>query len=307
MEDGDKEAKEDAAGEAQGEARDEETAKAAPNGAAAAGAEAPPDDPQEANEETAKAAPNGAAAAGAKAPPGDGADPLDHVVRLMQEQHFGRAAAMLQRMLKKTPDDSVLLHNLGVVLTEQSKWVEAEDAFMKAFEEQKKAGKLNYATLYGLGTVLTEQGGSGKLLQAEALFRDCLVKAIEQEENGVVETYRAFTSLAENLGLQKRWKEAAEAYEQSLALGTRMFGEGHDCNVAQSALLERARRLARLQKYMRIALWAGTAAVPVICVGMWKYVGGPSVGEMLQFTGFFGESAAGQPAAEAAASHGAEL
>lgn len=210
-------------------------------------------------------------------------DPMDSVIELMQGQHFGRAAAKLTHLLKSLPDDPVLLHNLGVVYTEQSRWAEAEETFMAAFEAQKKAGRLNYATLFGLGTVLTEQGGMGKFLQAEALFRDCLHKAIEKEEKGVLETYRAFTSLGENLGLQKRWAEAAEAFQQSLDLGTRMFGKEHERNIAQAAMLARAHRLARLQKWMRRALWAGTAAVPVICAWMWKYVGGPSPGELFQF------------------------
>jgi len=139
--------------------------------------------------------------------------------------------------------------------------------------------------------VLTEQGGVGKLLQAEALFRDCLVQAIAQEEKGVLETYRAFTSLGENLGLQKRWGEAMEAYTQALELGNRMFGPEHERNLAQQAVLDRAKRLARIQKYMRGALWAGTAAVPVVCAWLWNYLGGPSLGEIFQFLPMSGHNA----------------
>lgn len=107
----------------------------------------------------------------------EGEDPLDGVVQLMKEQKFDKAAAELRKMLRKKPDDPVLLHNLGAILTEQCKWEEAEEIFYKAFDVQKEAKDVNYATLFGLATVLTEQGGTGKLMQAEALFRDYLDKA----------------------------------------------------------------------------------------------------------------------------------
>lgn len=81
--------------------------------------------------------------------------------------------------------------------------------------------------------------------------------------------------------MQKRWGEPTEAYEQPLALRMRMFGEAHERNMAQAALLERSRRLARLQKYMSAGLWAATAAMPVVCIWMWNCVGGPSIREMI--------------------------
>jgi len=222
-----------------------------------------------------------------------GADPLDAVVQLMQKQEFSKAAKELERLLIKEPEDPVLLHNLGVVYTEQERFAEAEETFMNAFEAQKKVNKYNYATLFGLATVLTEQGGMGKLLQAEALFRDCLMKAIAEEEKGVFETYRTFTSLAENLGLQKRWKDATEAYEQAYELGRRMFGEEHERVVAQGAMVVRAKKLAKMQKYMRGALWVATAAVPIVCAWMWRWAGAPSLSEIfLMSTGQSNASAA---------------
>ncbi|CAK9100516.1 Hypothetical protein (Fragment) [Durusdinium trenchii] len=83
---------------------------------------------------------------------------------------------------------------------------------------------VNYATMFGLATVLTEQGDSGKLLQAEALFHDFLEKAISQEEKGITETYRGFTGLADNLERQKRWMEASHAWQQAVDLATPMCG-----------------------------------------------------------------------------------
>jgi len=201
-------------------------------------------------------------------------------VQLMQKQEFGKASIELEKMLKKEPEDPVLLHNLGVVYTEQERFAEAEETFMSAFEAQKKLNKYNYATLFGLATVLTEQGGQGKLLQAEALFRDCLMKAIAEEEKGVFETYRTFTSLAENLGLQKRWKDATEAYEQAYELGYRMFGKDHERTVAQGAMMVRAKKLAKMQKWMRGGLWCATAAVPIFCAWMWRWSGAPSMSEI---------------------------
>merc|ERR1740139_1073152 len=152
-------------------------------------------------------------------------------------------------MLKNTPEDPILLHNLGVVLTEVERYADAEDIFTQAFEAQKKAKRFNYATLFGLATVLTEQGGIEKLCHAEALFRDCLTRAMEQEEHGVFEAYRTFCSLAENLGMQKRWSDASDAWEQALDLGTRMLGPEHQRNQAHRAMLARAQKLARVQKF----------------------------------------------------------
>lgn len=224
---------------------------------------------------------------------------FDAVVKLMQEQDFGQANSKLTCLLEKEPEDPVALHYLGMVYTEQERYAEAEETFMKAFEAQQKFGKYEYATLFGLGTVLTEQGGMGKLLQAEALFRDCLVKAVAEEEKGVFETFRTFTSLAENLGLQKRWKDAAEAYEHAYELGSRMFGPEHERTIALRAMLMRAQKLRTMQKYMRAAFWICTAAIPVFCAWMWKYSGAPSLSDMFQLsaTGYNTSALATEPLA----------
>jgi len=239
----------------------------------------------EAKEEEAKPKSSGPAKKSGKK--GEEPDPLEEIVKLMEERNFGRAAAALTKLLKKNPDDPVVLHNLGCVYTEQEKWAEAEETFTAAFDSQKKAGRYNDATLFGLGTVLVEQGGMGKLMQAEALFRDCLDRAIAKEEHGIMETYRSFQALGECLGAMKRWGEAVEAYKQGLDMGLRMFAEDHPRNQASRAMVARAERLARLQKYMRIGLWTATAAVPVFCALMWNYVGGPSPFELIHtLTGY---------------------
>lgn len=269
--------------------------------------EKPADDKAD-GEKKGKAAPKGKAKASPRGGKSNGAgkDPLDDVMQMMQDQEFGKAVTALEKMLKKEPEDPILLHNLGVVLTELERFAEAEDIFNKAFDAQKKVGKYNYATLFGLATVLTEQGQQdmGKLLQAEALFRDCLIRAIEQEEKGVFETYRNFSSLAENLALQKRWGDARECWEQSLELGVRMFGEDHERNKAQRAMLARAKKLARIQRVFRVGLWTATAAVPIFCAYAW-YVGGPSLREMFPF--FFSPNTTTALQAEGPPSVSAEL
>merc|ERR550525_1138673 len=108
---------------------------------------------------------------------------------------------------------------------------------------QEKLGKANYATALGLATALTEVGGTHKLLQGEALFRDFLHKAIEQEEGSVQETYTAFFSLADNFGKQKRWSESAEAWSSALAFAERMFGEKDQRTLHHRVSLERAQQL----------------------------------------------------------------
>eukprot|EP00435_Cladocopium_sp_Y103_P051315 s976_g15.t2 len=149
-------------------------------------------------------------------------DNVSAVLKLMSGGHFEAARKELMKMLKENPNDAVVLHNLGVALTEEGRYQEAEEKFLQAWELQKKANKVNYATMFGLATVLTEQGESGKLLQAEALFHDFLEKAISQEEKGIAETYRGFLGLADNLERQKRWMEASHAWQQAVEMATPM-------------------------------------------------------------------------------------
>lgn len=182
---------------------------------------------------------------------------------MMEEREFDEAIKKLNEMLKDQPGDAILLHNLGVAYTEKNMWPEAEAQFTAAWDAQKLAKKVNYATMYGLATVLTEQNEPGKLLQAEALFHDFLEKAISQEEQGIPETYRAFTGLADNLERQKRWLEAGECWRQSLDLATAMFGEKSERAVSHKVKMDRAHRLARWQRNMRYGLWMLTLAVPL--------------------------------------------
>eukprot|EP00933_Yihiella_yeosuensis_P040991 TRINITY_DN35426_c0_g1_i1.p1 TRINITY_DN35426_c0_g1~~TRINITY_DN35426_c0_g1_i1.p1 ORF type:complete len:286 (+),score=76.85 TRINITY_DN35426_c0_g1_i1:64-921(+) len=190
-------------------------------------------------------------------------DPLNQVLLLMQDGKFEDSIEALNKMLEEKPQDSILLHNLGVAYTELGKWEEAEKAFTDAWEAQKVSKKVNYATMYGLATVLTEQGEMGKLLQAEALFHDFLEKAVAQEEKGIHETYRAFTGLADNLEKQKRWLEAAEAWRQSFELAKAMFGEESDRAKHHEHKLVRAERLSKWQRNIRIGLWSLTLLVPL--------------------------------------------
>ncbi|OLQ07320.1 hypothetical protein AK812_SmicGene9286 [Symbiodinium microadriaticum] len=74
--------------------------------------------------------------------------------------NFAAATKALLEMLKDDPNDAVVLHNLGVAFTEEGRYQEAEEKFLQ----------VNYATMFGLATVLTEQGETGKLLQAEAAW-----------------------------------------------------------------------------------------------------------------------------------------
>ncbi|CAK0868677.1 unnamed protein product [Prorocentrum cordatum] len=115
----------------------------------------------------------------------DGADnPFEKVENLMKARDFRTAEAALRAMLKATPEDDRVMHYLGVLLTEECRYEEAETVFQGAFDAQEKAGKVNYATAFGLATVLTEIGGMEKLLQGEALFRDVLARAVEQAGSG---------------------------------------------------------------------------------------------------------------------------
>lgn len=201
---------------------------------------------------------------------------LDKVLAMMEAQQFDKAAAKIHQLLAKHPEDSILLHNLGVVYTEQGCFADAEDVFMKAWDAQKKDNKVNYATMYGLATVLTEQGTTPKLLQAEALFHDFLAKAIAQEEKGVTETYQALTGLADCLERQKRWAQAVEAWGASLELGTNMFGESSKIMVAHREKLSRAERLSRYQKVMRFFLWGITLCIIAYTLYCWYDAGMPT-------------------------------
>mmetsp|Transcript_675 Transcript_675/g.1767 ORF Transcript_675/g.1767 Transcript_675/m.1767 type:complete len:300 (+) Transcript_675:46-945(+) len=240
---------------------------------------------EEAKEEI--AAPEGAEAAEGRAPakstdaaaesPAPAADEtaavMEEVMKLAEKRELDRAASLLETELRRRPDDDQLMHNLGCILTEQCYWAEAEEMFNKAFDAQQKSGQLSFATMFGLGTVLTEQGTTMKLLQGEALFRDCLQRAIEQEEKGVHDTYRSFCSLSENLQLQKRWAEASEAWKPAVELAERMFGETSDRAMAHKAALARAEKLAKYQRAMRIVLWGVTLATPVVLAWLWRRAG----------------------------------
>lgn len=201
---------------------------------------------------------------------------LEEIHKLMEARQFEAAKTKLVELLALKPEDTSLMHNLGVVLTEQCLYAEAEEQFHAAFEHQRKTSKVNYATMYGLATVLTEIGGTNKLLQAEALFRDFLIKAISEEERGLLETFNGFTSLAENLQKQKRWADASEVWGSAVELGSRMYGDDHEKIIAQRALLDRAKRLARWQRYIRAGLWMITLAAPVSAGYAWNRYGGPT-------------------------------
>ncbi|CAJ1398916.1 unnamed protein product [Effrenium voratum] len=168
-------------------------------------------------------------------------DNLTPVLKLMSAGKFEDATRELMKMLKDAPEDPVVLHNLGVAFTEEGKFQDAEEKFLQAWESQKKADKVNYATMFGLATVLTEQGETGKLMQAEALFHDFLEMAISKEEKAIPETYRGFVGLADNLERQKcplserlpparwagcplarRWAEASQAWQNAVDMAEPM-------------------------------------------------------------------------------------
>jgi len=198
---------------------------------------------------------------------------MKEFMKLADEQDFDGAAAVLRAGLKRRPEDDQLMHNLGVILTEQCSWLEAEDTFNNAFDIQQKSGKVSLATMYGLGTVLTEQGGTMKLLQGEALFRDCLEMAAKQEERGVPDSYRSFVSLCQNLERQKRWSEAVEVWRATCSLASGVFGEENDKTQAHKFALARAEKLARWQKGFRTVIWVITLAAPIACAWAWKRAG----------------------------------
>mmetsp|Transcript_36301 Transcript_36301/g.67525 ORF Transcript_36301/g.67525 Transcript_36301/m.67525 type:complete len:268 (-) Transcript_36301:33-836(-) len=250
-----------------------------------------------------------AAASGAKAEEGakpddpdetEAEDRLAPVLKMMESGNMEAARKALMKMLKDDPNDAVVLHNLGVAFTEESRYQEAEEKFLQAWELQKSDNKVNYATMFGLATVLTEQGETGKLLQAEALFHDFLERAIAQEEKGIPETYRGFVGLADNLERQKRWTEASQAWTQVLELATPMFGQSHERTVEHQLRLKRAERLARWQRNMRMGIWTVTILVPLTFGWTWyrsaeQTAFGQAWGMVVASFGFGGGSNATQP------------
>ena len=51
--------------------------------------------------------------------------------------------------LEEKPNDPVVLHNLGVALTEEARYKEAEEKFLQAWEFQKEAKKAPVGPLSG--------------------------------------------------------------------------------------------------------------------------------------------------------------
>eukprot|EP00927_Polykrikos_kofoidii_P068934 TRINITY_DN64293_c0_g1_i1.p2 TRINITY_DN64293_c0_g1~~TRINITY_DN64293_c0_g1_i1.p2 ORF type:complete len:310 (+),score=84.45 TRINITY_DN64293_c0_g1_i1:71-931(+) len=173
------------------------------------------------------------------------------------------AVEKLELQLKKKPGDSSTLHNLGVVLTDLQMFPEAEDRFMAAADAMRKDNKGSDATMFGLATALTEQATVPKLLQAEALFRDLLERAVKKTDTCVPEMYRTYVSLAGNLEQQKRWTEAAECWGVAVDLGSRLFGDTCEVILAQKYALARAKRLAKFQRWFKAGLWSFTVGAPV--------------------------------------------
>lgn len=189
-------------------------------------------------------------------------DPFEKVEQLMLKREFRQAEVVLNGRLGTDSEDDRAMHYLGVLLTEECRFAEAEVQFQGAFDRQEKLGKVNQATAFGLATVLTELGGTEKLLQGEALFRDCLENNMKQEADPG-DTYRTFAGLAENFGRQKRWGEAAEAWTSVVKFAERMFGEDNERTKSHKAALARAERLGRLQWYFRGLLWVATGATVI--------------------------------------------
>jgi len=283
---------------------------------AAAGDAEPEPAAAEANEQEEGATPSGQAGSNGEAAGTDAtvqmspeeeaeeAAAMKEVMNCAEKRDFERAAALLRDRLKKRPEDDQLMHNLGVILTEMNSWSEAEEMFNNAFEIQQKSGKVSIATMYGLGTVLTEQRETMKLLQGEALFRDCLDMAAKQEEKGVADSYRSFVSLSQNLERQKRWSEAIEVWRATCSLASAVFGDENDKTQAHKFSMARAEKLARWQKGFRTVLWVVTLAGPIACAWAWKRagLGGPM---QVMMTGFGAFSAPGDGAGHEPAQAGA--
>jgi len=263
----------------------EQEAGAIPSNEAAAGAAEPAAAAADANGQEEGATPSNEAGANGEAGGGDAtvqmspeeeaeeAAVMKEFMKCAEEQDFDRAAALLRDRLKRRPEDHELMHNLAVILTEQCSWLEAEEMFSNAFELQQKSGKVSLATMYGFGTVLTEQGGTMKLLQGEALFRDCLEMAAKQDEKGVLNSYRSFVSLCHNLEKQKRWPEAVEVWRATCTLASAVFGDENDKTQDHKFSLARAEKLAKWQKGFRTVLWVVTLAAPIACAWAWKRAG----------------------------------
>lgn len=199
--------------------------------------------------------------------PADDMAALEKVYELMEGNKMDEASTRLGLVIDKHPNNQMLLHNLGVIRTEQGRFEDAEHHFQEAWDLQKREGKINWATIYGLAKSLTEQGGeTQKLMKAEALWRDYLDRAISMEEKGIMDTFRAFNGLAQNFEKQKRWADVVQARASAYQLAERMFGDNasfKDALAEQAALLARAETLAKYQKYVRRLMWSVTVAIPV--------------------------------------------
>eukprot|EP00747_Dinoflagellata_sp_TGD_P108665 gnl/TRDRNA2_/TRDRNA2_170483_c1_seq1.p1 gnl/TRDRNA2_/TRDRNA2_170483_c1~~gnl/TRDRNA2_/TRDRNA2_170483_c1_seq1.p1 ORF type:complete len:285 (-),score=66.08 gnl/TRDRNA2_/TRDRNA2_170483_c1_seq1:65-919(-) len=224
--------------------------------------------PQEKEDDHAKK-PKASKAGGKKDDAAD-AELLKDVHSLMEEKEFEKAAGKLLKLRERLPEDTDIMHNLGVVYTELFRYEEAEKVFWEAFEKQEKSKTLNCATMYGLAMVLTELGNDAenpKLLQGEAVYRDFLVylsKHSEEQEGAVPHMYRGYVGLAHNLEKQKRWAEAAEVWTTVVELSKRIFGEESEPVRTQTAFLERASRLGRWQRVFRWITRSITIGVPCL-------------------------------------------
>eukprot|EP00746_Dinoflagellata_sp_MGD_P082667 gnl/MRDRNA2_/MRDRNA2_32836_c0_seq1.p2 gnl/MRDRNA2_/MRDRNA2_32836_c0~~gnl/MRDRNA2_/MRDRNA2_32836_c0_seq1.p2 ORF type:complete len:239 (+),score=70.47 gnl/MRDRNA2_/MRDRNA2_32836_c0_seq1:73-789(+) len=199
----------------------------------------------------------------------DPSDVMAEVSRLMEEEKFGEAAICLDKALAEHPDDGCLKHNYAVVLNEMGKYDKAEMLFWEAFENEKKKDCINWATMWGLATVMTAQQNMPKLLQAEAILKDCIQHYHKQEDSdeAVINLYKCFVLLGKNLVKQKRDKEACEALQTTIQMGERLYGDqNHKAVLEHRKDLEEAGRRAGFRMLLHGSFWVVAAAVPIAFV-----------------------------------------
>lgn len=196
-------------------------------------------------------------------------DVMAEVQKYMTEERYDKAAICLDEALQKNPEDGTLKHNYAVVLNEMGRYDKAEALFWDAFEEEKKNDCINWATMWGLATVMTAQQNMPKLLQAEAILKDCIQHYHKQgdTDEAVINMYKCFVLLSQNLVKQKRDKDAMESLQTTVQMAEKLYGdENHEAVQKHRQMLAECGKRASWRMLLYGGFWAVAIAVPVAFV-----------------------------------------
>jgi tetratricopeptide (TPR) repeat protein len=149
-----------------------------------------------------------------------------------EQGHYAAAEIALRKVLAVHGEDLLILNNLGVVLSAEAKYDEAEALFRQALAINDAAAGLDMAEcLNNLGSLYYLQG---KYIEAEAVLNRALAiygKTLGPDHPNVA---TGLNNLAAVYKLQGKYSKAEPLYRRALRIDEQVLGSGHP-NVARDS------------------------------------------------------------------------